>query len=64
MSKSDDEELKVKGAWPLVTLDRDGRPMWHRMGSNTPVYEYQPRLEALWRRAQRWAQAELWRDAA
>lgn len=24
--QSDDEELKVKGAWPLVTLDRDGQP--------------------------------------
>jgi hypothetical protein len=60
----DDNEPRVEHTWPLVTLDRDGRPMWHRMGSNPPVYEYQPRLEALWRRAQRWAQAELWEVTA
>ena len=64
MSKSDDEELKIKATWSLTILDRDGRPMWARMGSNPPVYEYQPRLEVLWRRAQRWQQSELWRDAA
>lgn len=61
---SDDEEPKVKGSWPLAILDDDGRPMWHRLGTNPPEYDYEPRLEVLWRRAQRWTQAELWEVAA
>ena len=40
------------------------RPMWHRIGTNPPEYDYEPRLEVLWRRAQRQQQSELWRDAA
>ena len=64
MSTTDDTEPRVERTWPLAILDEDGRPMWHRMESNPPEYEYQPRLEALWRKAQRWQQSELWREAA
>lgn len=64
MSTNDDTEPRVERTWPLVTLDDDGRPMWHRLGSNPPEYDYEPRLEVLWRRAQRWQQSELWREAA
>lgn len=64
MSTNDDNEPRVERTWPLAILDDDGRPMWHRLGSNPPVYDYEPRLEVLWRKAQRWRQSELWRDAA
>lgn len=64
MSTTDDTEPRVERTWPLAILDEDGRPMWHRMESNPPEYDYEPRLEVLWRKAQRWTQAELWREAA
>lgn len=64
MSTNDDNEPRVERTWALAILDDDGRPMWHRLGSNPPVYDYEPRLEVLWRKAQRWRQSELWRDAA
>ena len=64
MSTNDDTEPRVERTWPLAILDDDGRPMWHRLGSNPPVYDYEPRLEVLWRKAQRWRQSELWQEAA
>ena len=60
----DDNEPRVERTWPLAILDDDGRPMWHRIGTNPPEYAYDRRVEALWRRAQRWAQAELWEVTA
>ena len=60
-----DDEPKVRGSWPLVQLDADGRPRWHVAGTNPPEYDYDLRLEALWRAARReWVQMELWEMAA
>jgi len=42
-------EPTVKGSWSLARLDETGRPLWHIAGTNPPQYDYDLRLEALWR---------------
>lgn len=47
------DEPIVKGSWPLVRLDDDGRPRWHVAGTNPPEYAPDLRMEALWRKSRR-----------
>ena len=52
-------EPRVERTWPLAILDADSRPMWALPGG--VGYDYDLRLEAIWRRGQRWEQRALWR---
>lgn len=63
MNDNEQPEPRVLRSWPLVQLDTSGRPMWAVLGQ-PGAYAYDARLEALWRRAQRWRQRELWEVAA
>ena len=47
-----DTEPLLKGSWPL-TIERDGRLLWHVAGTNPPQYAADDKLEALWREGQK-----------